>query len=188
MGIRISETSSLLQVPYGPSTNDGVPQETGFIDLKANPAWVGVVPSALGWPEAQALLGALNAPTSPFMTLASAQGFSMPDEVPEGVVLSSFVTVCFADWPANSRSALTRLALGLRDGMDGALQAVATYLGRSVDLRVVLELQPTRFGPEGIEGWSMTVWMAAPGRDVEASRATWRLGLEALAGTIASLS
>lgn len=96
MGILVSEGTSLFHVPYGPSISDGS-WDASFIDLKANPNLIPVLPPCVGWPEIQELLQLVNAPHSPFMTLAADQSFAKGPDPTRPVILVSFVTVCFAE-------------------------------------------------------------------------------------------
>jgi len=60
------------------------------------------------------------------------------------------------------------------------LQEASTDLQRTLFLNVLLELQPTSFHERGIDGWSVTVFMAAYGKDAVDVRGTWSVGMTAL--------
>jgi hypothetical protein len=75
MAIVVSEGTSLFHVPYGPSISDGS-LEASFIDLKTHPNLIPVLPPCMGWPETQELLQLVNAPRSPFMSLAADQSYA----------------------------------------------------------------------------------------------------------------
>ncbi|MER3424084.1 MAG: hypothetical protein C4293_13520 [Nitrospiraceae bacterium] len=179
MGISISESTTVLHIPYGPFTNEGSP-DTGFVDLKAHPEWISVMPPCLGWPETRDLLQAINAPSSPLMTLAADQAFTAPSQSEFKVALASFVTLCYADLPRNAKQPLADLAESLKARISDLLQAVSNELQQRLFLKIVLELQPTIFHHEDLEGWSLTVFMAAYGDDEGETRMTWHVGVRAL--------
>jgi len=70
MGILLSESSTYFHVPYGQDIAYGS-LEARFIDLKANPQMIPVLPPCVGWPETQELLTQINRAQSPYMTLAA---------------------------------------------------------------------------------------------------------------------
>jgi hypothetical protein len=179
MGIRISERDEVFHIPYGLPNSDGTP-ESSFVDLKANPALVPVLAPCLGWPETRDLLKAVNAPESPLMTLAADQGFTTTEQPEHLVALTSFVTLSYAEVERNRKPAMADLAERLDKRMSAVLQAVSHVLQRTLFLNVTLELQPTIFHHQGLDGWSLTVLMAAYGGDERDARLTWRMGVKAL--------
>lgn len=179
MGIRISERTDLFHVPYGSLNSEGTP-ENSFIDLKANPSWISVLPSCVGWPEAQTLLQILNSPASGMMSLAADQAFVDQNRSHPQAPLTSFVTICFADAATNTRSALSELAEHLNQRLTRGLQGISNALQRSLNLDIVLELQPTLFHTFRIEGWSLTVLLAVFGDDKAQTRDTWGLCMRML--------
>lgn len=179
MGINISETDTVFQVPYGLHNSEGT-QNYGFVDLKAQPALVAVLPECLGWPETRELLEAINAPATPYMTLGTDQGCSPSDQPELRATLTSYVDLCFADVERNAKEAVRELAEGLHARMSGMLQTASNELELTLFLNVTLELQPTKFRDKGVDGWSLTVWLTAAGRDEGDARATWRIGMKAL--------
>ncbi len=179
MGIRVSETEGVLHIPYGPPSDDGTHEST-FVDLKANPSWVPVIPPSIGWPETRNLLEAINASESPLMSLAAHQGFASPDQPEFDAVLTSFVTLCYADLQRNKKLALEQLASFLQLQVSELLQAVSNEIERALFLNVLLELQPTAFHHNAFEGWSLTIFMAAYGGDAGDARRTWNVGVRAL--------
>ncbi len=126
MGIRIAESPATFHVPYGPLNSDGTP-EASFVDLKTHPEWVPVIEPCLGWPETRELLQSINSPTSPLMSLAASQGFTSPGQPEFQVVLTSFVTLCYAEVAgkpvgatvAKSRADMTRRFAHDRDAAPG---------------------------------------------------------------------
>lgn len=183
MGIRISESSQVFHVPYGPFTSEGTP-DTGFVDLKAKPEWVPVIPPCIGWPETRDLLRAINSPRSTLMTLAADQVF-IAAEQPGKVVLTSFVTVCFAECERNGKRELAKLAAFLEARVSALLQEASNSLQRALFLNVVLELQPTVFHEKGVSGWSLTILLAAYGSDAHDARITWGIGMKAIRDALA---
>jgi hypothetical protein len=112
MGIDIAEQTETFHVPFGSPNSNGTP-EASYVDVKAHPEWIPVLPSCLGWPETQTLLTIINSPISPFMSLAADQGFTWAEAVERHRVLTSFVAVCFADVSLNTKGMLKKAASGV---------------------------------------------------------------------------
>jgi hypothetical protein len=182
MPIRISETARIFKVPYGASSlanSEGSPDDR-FVDLKANPSWAGVIPPCLGWPETADLLRAVNAPDAPFMTLAADQGVTAVEHDGLKAALVSFVVVCYAEFERNQKCALSDVAASVKGRLQELLGSASDELQRPLDLSVVLELQPTIFHEHDVEGWSLSILMAAYGEDEGEARLTWRVGMMAV--------
>jgi hypothetical protein len=179
MGIVLSEGSKYFHVPYGPAITDGS-LEARFIDLKANPQMIPVLPPCVGWPETQQLLMQINKPRSPFMTLAADQSYAKGHDPNRPVILVSFVTLCFAEISHNAKDLLSDLVTYLQPQMDELLQDVSTMLHHTLDLEIILEIQPTFFHHHHLEGWSLTVMMIASGQEHHTVRGTWGYGIHAL--------
>ena len=179
MGILVSEGTSLFHVPYGPSLTDGS-LDASFIDLKANPSLIPVLPPCVGWPETQELLQHINRARSPFMTLAADQSFAKGPDPARPVILVSFVTLCFAEISHNTKDILSDLTAFLQVQMDILLQEICTSLGHSLDLEVVLEIQPTHYHTQHVHGWSLTAMMIASGQEHHEVRGIWGWGIQAL--------
>lgn len=177
MGILVSEGTSLFHVPYGPSISDGN-WDASFVDLKANPNLIPVLPPCVGWPETQELLQLVNAPHSPFMTLAADQSFAKGPAPNKPLILVSFVTLCFAEISHNSKDLLADLTIFLQVQMDSVLQGLSTSLDQPLDLEVLLEIQPTQFHAQHIQRWSLNVMMIASGTEPHAVRGTWGWGIQ----------
>jgi hypothetical protein len=179
MGIVLSEGSKYFHVPYGPAITDGS-LEARFIDLKANPQMIPVLPPCVGWPETQQLLRQINKPRSPFMTLAADQSYATGPDPNRPVILVSFVTLCFAEISHNAKDLLSDLVTYLQPLMDELLQDVSTMLHHTLDLEIILEIQPTFFHHHHLDGWSLTVMMIASGQEHHTVRGTWGYGIHAL--------
>jgi hypothetical protein len=179
MGIVLSEGSKYFHVPYGPAITDGS-LEARFIDLKANPQMIPVLPPCVGWPETQQLLRQINKPRSPFMTLAADQSYAKGPDPNRPVILVSFVTLCFAEISHNAKDLLSDLVTYLQPLMDELLQDVSTMLHHTLDLEIILEIQPTFFHHHHLDGWSLTVMMIASGQEHHTVRGTWGYGIHAL--------
>ncbi len=179
MGISISESAAVFHVPYGPLNSEGTPG-AGFVDVKSKPDLVPMVASCLGWPETQNLLRAVNAPGSPLMTLAADQAFTAADHRELKSVLTSFVTLCYADVARNGKQTLADLAGSLGKRITELLQTASNELQRTLHLNVTLKLQPTIFHQNNVEGWSLTVLMAAYGKNEIDARITWGVGVKVL--------
>ncbi len=179
MGIVLSEGSRDFHVPYGPAVTDGS-LEARFIDVKSNPDIIRVLPPCLGWPETQALLTQINKTQSPFMSLAADQSYAKGPDPNRPVILVSFVTLCFADVTHNAKDLLSDLIRYLQVQMDDLLQSVSTILDETLDLEIILEIQPTQFHHHRVSGWSLTVMMIASGHDHHTVRGAWGYGVQAL--------
>lgn len=179
MGIRVSQRDDVFHVPYGMLNNDGTP-ESNFVDLKAHPEWIPVLPPCLGWPETRDLLSAINSAESSLMSLAADQAVVPPSPTGRQPALTSFVTLCYARLARNERESLTALAEFLERRTSGLLQLASDTLQRRLHLDIVLEVQPTIFHIKGVCAWSLTVLMAAYGSDDRAARSTWSVGMKAL--------
>ncbi len=179
MGIVLSEGSKQFHVPYGPAIIDGS-LEARFIDLKTNPQLIPVLPPCLGWPETQELLTQINTKQSPFMTLATDQSYPKGRDPHRPIILVSFVSLCFAEIPHNAKDLVSDLANYLQQQMDDVLQDASTMLEHSLDLEIIIEIQPTQFHSHQIQGWSLTVMMIASGQEHHAVRGTWGWGIQAL--------
>ena len=179
MGILLSESSTYFHVPYGPDIIYGS-LEARFIDLKTEPQMIPVLPPCVGWPETQELLTQINTARSPFMTLAADQSYADGPDSNRPVILVSFVSLCFAEISHNTKDFLSDLVLYLQHQMDVLLQDVSTILDHTLDLEIILEIQPTQFHHHHIQGWSLTVMMIASGQEHHTVRGTWGYGIHAL--------
>jgi len=179
MGISLSEGSTCFHVPYGPTITDGT-LEARFINLKTHPQMIPVLPPCVGWPETQTLLTQINETRSPFMTLAADQHYVQGPDPNRPVLLVSFVTLCFAEISHNIKDFLSDLVVYLQQQMDELLQDVSTMLNHSLDLEIILEIQPTQFHHHHIQGWSLTVMMVASGQEYHTVRETWSYGISTL--------
>jgi len=179
MSIVLSERSKHFHVPYGPAITDGS-LEARFIDVKTNPQMIPVLPPCVGWPETQELLVQINKPRSPFMTLAAAQRYVKGPDPIRPVILVSFVTLCFAEISHNTKYFISDLVVHLQQQMDTILQDASIMLDQSLDLEIILEIQPTYFHHHHIEGWSLTVMIIASGQEHHAVHGTWGYGIHAL--------
>ncbi len=172
MGILLSESSTYFHVPYGPDIIYGS-LEARFIDLKTEPQMIPVLPPCVGWPETQELLTQINTARSPFMTLAADQSYADGPDSNRPVILVSFVSLCFAEISHNTKDFLSDLVLYLQHQMDVILQDVSRILDHTLDLEIILEIQPTQFHHHHIQGWSLTVMMIASGQEPPTVRGTW---------------
>lgn len=179
MGILLSESSTYFHVPYGPDITDGS-LEARFMDLKADPHMIPVLPPCVGWPETQELLTQINTDQSPFMALAADQCYANGPDTNRPVILVSFVSLCFAEIYHNTKDFLSDLILYLQHKMDALFQDVSTILDIMLDLEIILEIQPTQFHHHHIQGWSLTVMMVASGQEHHTVRDTWGYGIHAL--------
>lgn len=179
MGILLSEGSRCFHVPYGPAiTDDSL--EARFIDLKTHPELIPALPPCVGWPETQELLTQINKAHAPFMTLAADQSFAQGPDPNRPVILASFVSLCFSEISHNTKEFLSDLAVYLQHQMDDLLQDVSDMLVHTLDLEIVLEIQPTQFHHHHIQGWSLTVMIVASGQEHHAVRGTWGYAIHAL--------
>jgi len=179
MGISVSEGSKHFHVPYGPTITDGS-LETQFINLKIHSHMIPVLPPCIGWPETQELLTQINKVPSPFLTLAADQQYAEGLDPNRPITLVSFVTLCFEEISHNAKDILSDLVLYLQRQMDKILQDVSTMLSQSLDLEIILEIQPTQFHHHQIQGWSLTVMMVASGQEHYAVRGVWGYGIQTL--------
>lgn len=184
MGIRISQRDDVFHVPYGIPNNDGTP-ELNFVDLRAHPEWVPVLPPCVGWPETRGLLRAINAAESSLMSLATDQAFVRVNHPDHKTALTSFITLCYAQLARNEQVALTDLAEFLKGRTSELLQLASDMLKRRLFLDIVLEVQPTIFHVKPVRAWSLTVLTTAYGTDEGAARSTWGLGMRALQEALA---
>ena len=179
MGIRNSERTNLFHVPYGVLNSEGTPGAS-FVDLKAKPSWIPVLPSCVGWPETQNLLRILNAPASGLMSLAADQAFLDTGQSLHPATLTSFVTLCCDDVATNTKTGITVLADFLNSRLDQSLQQASNVLQQNLDIDIVLELQPTLFHQHRLEGWSLTVLIRVLGDDKKHARDQWGVCMETL--------
>ena len=179
MDIVLSEGSKQFHVPYGPAISDGS-LEARFIDLKTNPQMIPVLPPCVGWPETQELLIQINKTRSPFMTLAADQSYAKGPDPDRPVILVSFVSLCFAEISHNAKDLVSDLVSFLQQQMDVILKDASSMLDSTLDLEIILEIQPTQFHHHKIEGWSLTVMMIASGQEHHSVRGTWGYGIHAL--------
>lgn len=179
MGISIAEHEETFHVPFGSPNSEGTP-EASYVDVKAHPEWIPVLPSCVGWPETQTLLKIINAPSSPFMSLAADQHFRWGEAVERQMVLTSFVTLCFADVSLNMKETIKDVAQGLQRRMDEILQQTCNKLGQRLYIKIRLEIQPTRFHDHQSDGWSLMILMAASANEKRLARYKWGLAMTAL--------
>jgi len=179
MGILIAEQSEIFHVPFGSPNSEGTP-EGSFVDVKTHPEWIPVLPSCIGWPETQALLNIINLPPSPFMSLATDQGFTSGECIERNIVLTSFVAISFSDISLNTKEGIKDVAEKLQHRLDVHLQQSCNDLGYSLHVTIRLELQPTRFHDHEYEGWSLIILMAASSHEQRLARQHWGLSMTAL--------
>lgn len=179
VGIYIAEHTDTFHVPFGSPNSEGTP-EASYIDVKAHPEWIPVLPSCMGWPETQALLKTINASTSPFMSLATDQGFTWAEAVERQIVLTSFVALSFADVSLNTKETIGDFAQQLQHRLDNLLQHTTNKLGQRLHINIRLEIQPTRFHEHGLDGWSLMILMAASSNEKRLARYNWGLAIIAL--------
>ncbi len=53
-------------------------------------------------------------------------------------------------------------------------------LDQTLDLEIILEIQPTQFHHQQFQGWSLTVMMIASGKEHHVVRGIWGYGIHAL--------
>ena len=177
MGISVSESSNVFHVPFSSFNNDGTPED-GFVDLKAHPEWIPVLPSCIGWPEMQSLLHVINAPQTPLMSLAAAQHFVPGDSSMSR--LTSFVVLCPAKPSEQDKPAMKNLADFLRVRIDELMHAASQALKQRLDVEIRLELQPTRFHLHGVDGWSLMVLTYVCADEIREARKIWGVVLRVL--------
>jgi len=177
MGISISESTNVFHVPFSSFNNDGIPED-GFVDLKAHPEWIPVLPSCIGWPEMQSFLKVINAPKSPLMSLAAAQNFITGD--PSGSQLTSFVVLCLAEPSDRDKPVIWSMADFLRARIDELMHEASNILRKRLDVEIRLELQPTRFHLHGVEGWSLTVMTSVCADETQEARKIWGIVLRVM--------
>ena len=175
MGISIAESTNVFHVPFSSFNNDGTPED-GFIDLKAHPEWIPVLPSCIGWPEMQSFLTVINAPNSPWMSLAAAQNFIAGDPSQ----LTSFFVICLAEPSDQDKPAMMNLADFLQARIDELMHAASQALMQRLDVEIRLELQPTRFHLHGLDGWSLMVMTYVCADDIREARKIWGVVLQVL--------
>ena len=175
MGISFSESTDVFHVPFSSFNNDGTPED-GYVDVKAHPEWIPVLPSCLGWPETQSLLTVINAPTSPLMSLAAAQNFIAGDPSQ----LTSFVVMCPAEPSEQDKPVIKSLADFLRARIDELMHEASHALGQRLDVEIRLELQPTRFHLHGLDGWSLMVMTYVCADDIREARKLWGMVLRVM--------
>jgi hypothetical protein len=90
------------------------------------------------------------------------------------------VTLCFAEISHNAKDLLSDLVTYLQPLMDELLQDVSTMLHHTLDLEIILEIQPTFFHHHHLDGWSLTVMMIASGQEHYTVRGTGGYGIHAL--------
>ena len=177
MGISVSESSDVFHVPFSSFNNDGTPED-GYVDLKAHPEWIPVLPSCLGWPEMQSLLKFINAPDSPMMSLAAAQHFVPGDSSMSQ--LTSFVVLCPAEPSEQDKPAMKNLADFLRARIDELMHTASHALKQRLDVEIRLELQPTRFHLHGVDGWSLMLMTYVRADEIREARKIWGVVLRVL--------
>ena len=170
MGISVAESTDVFHVPFSSFNNDGTPED-GYVDLKAHPEWIPVLPSCLGWPEMQSLLKFINAPDSPMMSLAAAQNFIPGD--PSKSQLTSFVVICPANPSEQDKPAMRSLADFLGVKIDELMHETSHAMSRRLDVQIRLELQPTRFHLHGVNGWSLMLMTYVRADEMREARKIW---------------
>lgn len=177
MGISIAENTDVFHVPFSSFNNDGTPED-GYVDLKAHPEWIPVLPSCLGWPEMQSLLKVINVTNSPMMSLAAAQNVISGDS--SGSQLTSFVVMCMANPSEQDKPAMRSLADFLRATIDEFMHEASHALGQRLDVEIRLELQPTRFHLHGVDGWSLMVMTYVRADEIREARKIWGVVLRVM--------
>ena len=182
MGIVISETDKRFHVPYGPLNHDGTPQES-FLDCKAHPEWIPTLPACVGWPETQRLLQAINTPDGPWMSLAAFQDVivsELPGQEEFPCALTSMLSFCYADIQANEKKSFRSVSEGLSDHLSTYMQASSNRLQETLNVEILLELQPTAFHHLQVTGWSLTVYVVSSGDDYVEARSSWCVAIQGL--------
>ncbi len=179
MGISISESTDVFHVPFASPNNDGTP-EASFVDIKAHPEWIPVLPSCVGWPEVQSLLKVINAEKSPLMSLAADQAFATTNPPNPQAVLTSFVVMCLAEPSNQDKPTLRSMADLLQTRIDELMHRASHALRQRLDVQIRLELQPTHFHLHGIEGWSLMVMTSVYANETREARHIWGIVLQML--------
>lgn len=166
--VRLGEPSDIVTtVPYGV---DGTPSRR-WIDLRENPDQIDLIDELRGRPALREQVALLNAPESPFMTIACAAATARLFQHGGSPAwrTSSSLQIVFADPARCDLDNYAPLARALLDGLGG--DPNATRWGRLVELRPV----PVVFASAGCLGWSLTIWTSAYGLDSGTSAHEWNL-------------
>ena len=159
----------LLGIPYHRSA-DG--HSHSFVDLRANPAGIDLIPEAAKWPELKATLECLNDTKRPFRTLGCAEFEYVSAPQP---YTDAYVTFCFVE-PRERENEHNYYALFHNFG--GFLVNQASLPDQ---LNIRMELRNTVFYEENnLRAWSLEFWVQGLGKNTEERRRLPALGFSIL--------
>ena len=166
--VRLGEPSDIVtSVPYGV---DGTPSRR-WIDLRENPDQIDLIDELRGRPALREQVELLNAPESPFITIACAAATNRLFQAggPPAWRTSSSLQLVFADPARCDLDNYAPLARALLDGLGGDQNAARW--SRLVELRP----DPIDFQAVGRRAWSLTIQSAAYGLDGASAVHEWNL-------------
>lgn len=166
--VRLGEPSDIVTtVPYGA---DGTPSRR-WIDLRENPDQIDLMDELRGRPTLREQVALLNAPESPFITIACEASTTRLFQAggPPAWRTSSSLQLVFADPARCDLDSYAPLAQALLDGLGGDQNAARW--SRLVELRP----DPVVFPSAGRLGWSLTIRTIAYGLDSGTSAHEWNL-------------
>ncbi len=168
----------MTTVPYG---TDGVPRRC-WIDLRENPDQIDLIDTLRGRPAMREQVELLNAPETPFMTIACecATTRLFQQGGPPAWMTSSSVQLAFVDPERCDMGRYGSLVRTLHEGLGS--EPHATRWNRLVSLRP----DPVVFQPGGHAGWSLTISTRAYGLDGETAVHHWSACMQLQTMVIAS--
>lgn len=167
-------------IPYPPIDHQDGHENSGYMDLKADPEAVSLVPEVDGWPELAQFLITINAAASPLESVGCEKGY-FPTEVDgkPAIRLGSYIDVIFTDAALNDGAEnLLLLASRLAQAVEGCEQWWA---------QVEISLNRFKYVAEADLPWGLMIRVSNCGRTEEEAREFWSETLRRLGDAIMSL-
>jgi hypothetical protein len=168
MRIPIKIGENVLGVPYLP-VDHGESINHGYVDLKSDPSKIQNIPEVTGWPKYIALLGAINSPHSPYRSLGCEKSYSdyeNPEQPQLRRKLVSYTDIAFAHPPLNTSPI----------PFEEMMWAYAQFAQNREFAQFVIfdpELTRTHFITDGLEGFSITIWIGGFGETDDEAFTAW---------------
>ncbi len=175
MRIPLKIGAQKLAIPYR-SENHEASVNYGFMDLKADPTLIPLVPEVQDWPEFEVLLKAVNSSRSVFRSLGCEKSFSEHRDLSSPHLttkLVSYIDIAFDDIALNTNMVMF-------EEMMGAYKSFAQDQEFDRFVKFDPELTETRFTKEGVSGWCISIWVAGFGTSEDEARRAWSTVILAL--------
>jgi hypothetical protein len=178
-GIAIGDTWG-PPVPYPPADHEDGNRNHGYVRIKGDAEAARQIPEAVGWPELQELLIAINADDSPIESVGCEKTYA-PVNVPNGprAQLGSYINLMFSELSLN---AVPENALLLASELFAAVEGCERWWST-----IEIEVERFKAMPGVAAPWGLLVRLNAAGRDQSEARRGWGETLKRVATAVRKL-